>query len=800
MAATQSRAFVAVRLLGVVMLWLGLAGWAEEPAPSLAPLNPEFFAYQARLAELARSGSRIGGDGRFGHRPAPVDLSHLAAQVTVERDGASARELPASFDWRTAEPGKLSPVRNQNPYNTCWTFATYASLESWLRPAETPDYSERHLAHTHGLDLGYDDGGNQWISASYLARWSGPVAEADCPYTGMPTAPSGTYTVRKRVQEVLFYPSPLPANSAVMDVIKGSIMANGALYVAYYHSDTYYKSANRAYYNPVNIDTNHGVSVVGWDDDFAAAKFASTPPGNGAWILRNSWGTGWGDGGYFYLSYYDTSFQSCTPALYTAAAEAENYDHLHQHDPLGWIGSFGYGSPTNVWGANVFALDDDEVLKAVAFYTAGRNVAYEVRVYRSLASASPSSGTLCGIGSEGATVVSGTFAEAGYHTVVLPTAVLLEAPQNFSVVVKLADPVSPFPVAMEYAISNYSSAATASPNQSFYSSNGSNWTDLTQFRSTANFCIKAFTDDPPPEIDVLGGAPLQSIPAGSASLSAADGTLYDPVAVGGSLAHTFTIRNTGAGNLLLTGSPLVGIGGGEAGDFAVTAQPDSLVAAGGSTTFAVTFSPSGLGPRTTTVSIASNDSDESPYTFALQGVGGNPPVAVDDGYDAVRNMPLVVAAPGVLANDDGDGAALTAVKISDPANGTLSLHADGSFSYTSLAGFSGTDSFTYRASNGALQSDVATVTIEVAKPTVTLDVNENGSANFADLRLIYQQIILGIDQTEPTKSNIEDLSSRLDVNENGSTNFADLRLVYQQVILGIDQTEPAQTNIQNLLP
>lgn len=731
MMATQSRAFVVVRLLGVAMLWLGLAGRAEEPVPSLAPLNPEFVAYQTRLAELARSGSRVGGDGRFGHRPAPVDLSHLAAQVRTERAG-TLRSLPAKFDWRTAEPGKLSPVRNQNPYNTCWTFAAYASLESWLRPAETPDYSERHMAHTHGYDLGYDDGGNHFMSSAYLARWSGPVDEADCPYSGMPTAPSGSYTARKQVREVLFYPSPV-SNSAAMDLLKEAIMAHGALYVAYHHDDSFYKSANRAYYCANDLATNHAVSVVGWDDDFTATKFVTEPGNNGAWILRNSWGTGWGDGGYFYLSYHDKSFQKCTPALFTAAAEAENYDHVHQHDPLGLVSSFGYQTPQTVWGANVFALNGNEILKAVAFYTASRNVPYEVRVYRNLASTSPSSGTLCGIGSDGATVVSGTFAESGYHTVVLPTAVLLEAPQNFSVVVTLADTATQHPMAMEYAIPNYSSAASSSPGQSFYSSNGSSWTDLTVHYPSANFCIKAFTDEPPPEIDVLGGSPLQSIPSGNAASTTEDGTWFGSVGIGGSLAHTFTIRNTGAGTLYLTGSPLVAISGGEAGDFAVTAQPDSVVAAGGSTTFAMTFSPAIADVRSATVSIASNDPDESSYTFAVQGGGLALPVAVDDSYGTVRNTPLVVAAPGVLANDDdAEGGTMTASLLGEPANGTVVLAADGGFTYTPGLDFVGTDTFTYRASVGERHSAAATVTIAVAKSPQTIEFAPLGTKHYGD--------------------------------------------------------------------
>jgi C1A family cysteine protease len=57
-----------------------------------------------------------------------------------------------------------------------------------------------------------------------------------------------------------------------------------------------------------DLDINHGVSIVGWDDSFSRENFpvSNQPDGDGAWIVRNSWGPGWGDGGYFYMS-YDTS-------------------------------------------------------------------------------------------------------------------------------------------------------------------------------------------------------------------------------------------------------------------------------------------------------------------------------------------------------------------------------------------------------------------------------------------------------------------------------------------------------------
>jgi VCBS repeat-containing protein len=103
------------------------------------------------------------------------------------------------------------------------------------------------------------------------------------------------------------------------------------------------------------------------------------------------------------------------------------------------------------------------------------------------------------------------------------------------------------------------------------------------------------------------------------------------------------------------------------------------------------------------------------------------PVAVDDGYNATEDTTLSIAAPGFLANDtDIDSATLTAVKVTDPTHGTLTLNGDGSFSYTPNADWYGSDSFTYKANDGALDSNIATVTVTVNPvPPTIIDVSPN---------------------------------------------------------------------------
>jgi VCBS repeat-containing protein len=100
------------------------------------------------------------------------------------------------------------------------------------------------------------------------------------------------------------------------------------------------------------------------------------------------------------------------------------------------------------------------------------------------------------------------------------------------------------------------------------------------------------------------------------------------------------------------------------------------------------------------------------------------PAATADSYTATAGTALNVAAPGVLANDrDPDGDAMTAVLATAPAHGTLTLNADGSFRYTPATGYSGSDGFTYKASDGKAASAATAVALSVQaapKPPVAV--------------------------------------------------------------------------------
>ncbi len=158
---------------------------------------------------------------------------------------------------------------------------------------------------------------------------------------------------------------------------------------------------------------------------------------------------------------------------------------------------------------------------------------------------------------------------------------------------------------------------------------------------------------PAPEIDVRGNS--VSIVSGGNTPSASDHTDFGNANVNsGTVVRTFTIQNTGNAALSVSTPTLSGA---NAGDFSVTSLPASSVATNGSTTFQITFDPSAAGMRTATVSIGNNDSNENPYTFAIQGTGDQPSLDADnDGIaDASDNCPTVANADQRNSDNDAQG-------------------------------------------------------------------------------------------------------------------------------------------------
>lgn len=359
----------------------------------------------------------------------------------------STADLPAAYDSR--ENGIITSVKDQGSSANCWAFAATSLMETGavaegIDTLETADYSEAHLVwFTHirrvedesdptygdGVNVTSDPyltGGNAKKAAASLARWSGMADEESYPYNGYDLASMGNYSESER------YTTDSGAILKSWEVLEGEaavkqwIMENGAVSAAYYHHDAYLNTDNFAYYNPQDTSTNHAIVIVGWDDSYSSSNFDNTPEGDGAWLCKNSWGSDWGCGGYFWISYYDTSI--CNFDGYTAMA-ADDYYNNYTYNGSYWQSAYGISGATQC--ANVFVAEEYETLSAISTVTADPGINVKVTVYKNLPEdyTSPVEGT------------KAAYAEAyldneGYHTINLEEEIALEPGEIFSVVLE----------------------------------------------------------------------------------------------------------------------------------------------------------------------------------------------------------------------------------------------------------------------------------------------------------------------------------------------------------------------------
>jgi len=499
----------------------------EIPTP--APLNPHFAEYMEGVTHGRITELTFTPEGHtLGFKPSPMDFSHLIGQPGLAVQLGSS--LPSSYDLRNY--GKVSPVKNQFACGDCWAFATFGSMESVLLTSESWNFSENNLNNLNGFDYGPCMGGNGQISTAYMARWAGPIKATDDPDSTSCTSTSSciisspqNLTTQKLVQNVLFIAAR--ANSSDNDNLKTAIMTYGGV-ASTISSDelgqgNFYWNVNTdAYYyngavvckdrleNLIECPSDHVITLVGWNDNYLASNFSTAPPGNGAFLVKNSWGTAFGSSGFFWISYYDARLAYDESYVFAGNENTTNYTTEYQYDPLGLVSSYGYGTST-AWAANVFTAGANGQLLALATYALANSTIYTIEIYTN-ASSGPTSGSL-------ATTASGTITSSGYNTIVLPTPVAITKGQKFSVVIELTTPGYNYPVPVEVAVTGYSSQATASPGQSYMSTNGSTWLDTTTINSTLDVALKAFSNDQQNTTPTATTGTATAITANSATLA-----------------------------------------------------------------------------------------------------------------------------------------------------------------------------------------------------------------------------------------------------------------------------------------
>jgi C1A family cysteine protease len=397
-----------------------------------------------------------------------MDLSHLA-----DRPSAiifSPTEPPASFDWR--DSGVVTPVKNQGSCGACYAFASIGNIESWMAIEGEGifDFSENNAKECN-YAASSCSGSNYYDMANFFSTY-GTVLEACDPYVAADVSCNSSCAY---IKTLLGWGVISSDYVPVTADLKNYIQLHGPVYSTLYAGDSndptwsdeydaYDGSYVLFYETELSSPTrtpNHAVLIIGWDDT------ASHAGGTGGWIVKNSWGTGWGgtcgfgtEGGYFKIAY-----GSANIGMWSSFIDAWQDDNPNEtlmlHDEGGWATRWGYGG-TTAWGLCKFVPSSDGYVTRVDFWATDATTDVDVYLYDHFDGSNLTSLMTSELNS--------SFTEAGYHSVSLTDPPQVSAGDDIYAAVKITNATGTYPI-----VSDINSGQTAT---TWMSGTGSSWYDM----------------------------------------------------------------------------------------------------------------------------------------------------------------------------------------------------------------------------------------------------------------------------------------------------------------------------------
>lgn len=308
--------------------------------------------------------------------------------------------------YNSYQDGIATAPKNQYQTGLCWDFASISNVEANARKKGlgTLDLSEAHLAYSivagtysnendkkGKYNTTVEDGGKVVFAPSYYFGGYGQLPENELSFTSAMTndttdlkkITSSTYQKGRSIITLdNFYLDNMSSSGACtssgITTIKTNIMKYGAVVGHMYMDQSLFKDSNENYYLSKTTDgeySNHAITIVGWDDTISKNKFNNATR-DGAFIIKNSWGTDWSNDGFFYISYDDE--QICNMTANYEVSGSNNYEYTYKSSELVGVPLFALSNTT--YTASKFTkqeANNKETIKRISF-SVGEDMTYNV--------------------------------------------------------------------------------------------------------------------------------------------------------------------------------------------------------------------------------------------------------------------------------------------------------------------------------------------------------------------------------------------------------------------------------------
>ncbi|NCA86611.1 MAG: hypothetical protein EOM83_13740 [Clostridia bacterium] len=400
------------------------AGLLAQPVPEKAPADTTYKINAEELREMQDNGIIL---------PPEMPAHDVFANFRYER----LRDLPVVYDIR--DSAWLTPVKSQSN-GGCWAYSTMGAVEARLMMLGLGEYnlSDNNLKFCHGYIPARNTNGNHWMSSTYFARTAGPYLETEDPYPGGTSSnddcPTG-FSPQFYIGQSRYTP-PQDAQ-----YIKQTVLQYGPVWSLLYYNATYLNTTNATYFYGGSHAVNHAGVIVGWNDTLTTAG------GTGAWIVRNTYGASFGQGGYYFISYNDSQFTKYN-GFWPDAEVFDSAATIRQYDEIGGYWGTGFD---NSKGCGLVHFDGNQKasrLSQIGTFVVSATSSVSINVFDTFSDSL--SGWLGAMQMQDVEL-------PGYYTFDLDTAIYLAAGQDFYVEVcyNSNDADDQWPIAIEDTIAGY---------------------------------------------------------------------------------------------------------------------------------------------------------------------------------------------------------------------------------------------------------------------------------------------------------------------------------------------------------